>query len=415
MSTFIAPWYARPHLASAISEVAVIGGGLAGISLAYQLTQRNIHVRVLDSAMALPTGASSNQVALIRPQLSPDNNLLDQYYTAAFSYFLQFISVYPELILSQGILELSHSEKMHKRHQHILAKREYTQFARYLTAAQASALSYLPLQHDALYLHSAFLLDVSHYYQMLTRLCGHRLTLMTDCRIEALTRIDPHWHISYQECQQQTYKKLQVDAVIFANGHQGFADFIDTTTLIPCPGQLSLMQPARPIPLKHTLSFERYLTPCLHERHILGASFRHHNDIEVNTNDHVQSLNYLKKIVSELYQPLSLAPVQFWCAMRTTSLDHLPLIGAVPTKAAWMHDYARIRYGDFRTRQYPVCTYYPNLFMSLAHGSKGVLSSFYAAKIIADLLTNPKPTINAQLWQALHPARFWLRWLKKIN
>ena len=375
------------------------------MSLAYALTQKNFKVILIDQAEELPSGASGNQVALIKPQLSPDHNLPDQYFTEAFLHFSAFIKNHSKLILNQGILELAHSQKLQTRHQGIMQKRDLRHLAQSVTAAEASEIAGLTLEHAGLYFHSAFLLDVPGYYQTLQTLCTDNLQIMSARKVKALIRQDQQWLL-------QADTPIVADAVIFAQGYQGFEDYLDHNTLIPCPGQLSFIQPKTVVPLKCTLTFEGYLTPALHGQNILGASFRHNEDTDTHAHDHEQSLEYLGKITPELKAILREAPSHSWCAMRVTSRDHLPLIGGVPIKDIWLKDYERIKFGDFRARQYPNCTYYPNLYMSLAHGSKGVISSFYAGQILANLIENQTIIMPPKVWQAIHPARFWLRSLK---
>lgn len=402
-STKAQPWFALPNQ-GLINTIAIIGGGLSGMCLAYHLTQIGLNVKIFDTGVSLPQGASQNQVALVKPQLSPDYNIPDQYYTAAFLYFLEFIKNHPELKLGSGILELSHSEKMQTRHQKILQKRELQNLAEFVDSTTASSLAGVSLNHAALYLKDALLLDVQAYYRLLQQLCGKRLEIISTCKAEHLEYADDTWIIN---------KEFTFDAVVFAHGYQGFEDWIDTNTLIACPGQLSMITPSQALPLKCALSFEGYLTPAINGRHFLGASFRHEESLEIRDADHQQNLNYLRKAAPLLSDVFAKSSWQAWCAVRTTSLDHLPLIGGVPIKSEWLKFYERVKFGDFRARQYPNCPYYPNLYMSLAHGSKGVISSFYASMILTTIITQQDLPLGAQALNALHPARFWLRELKR--
>lgn len=392
----IPTWYSIPNSQARITHVSIVGGGLAGMSLAYHCSQMGLHVCIYDSAAVLPNGASQNQIALIKPQLSPDDNLPDQYYTAAFMLFKEFMRAYPEMILSHGILEVSHNKKIYDRHQGILKKRKLDFPIQYLSADAASILVGTKLNHPGLYLPEAFLLDVPRYYNLLKKLAWEKLEIITEHKI---THLAPKPY----------------EAIVLCHGYAGFENFIDTTTLLPCPGQLSLITPAIDARLNCTLSFEGYLTPFINGKHILGASFRHDNNLELIEKEHQQQLNYLHNVAPKAAEQLHQAPWQGWCAMRTTSKDHLPLIGGIPIKESWLHDFARIKFGDFRKKQYPNCPYYPNLYMSLAHGSKGVLSSFYAGKILAELITKQQLITSEEVWTALHPARFWLRALKRSH
>lgn len=235
-----APWY-TPPIAHNIQTIAVIGAGLAGMSLAYTLTQKNIKVLLIDQADIIPSGASCNQVALIKPQLSPDHNLPDQYMTEAFLNFRHFIKDHPELILSQGILELAHSQKLQMRHQGIMQKRDLNHLVHYVNPIKASELAGITLEHAGLYFHNAFLLDVPLYYQRLQKLCGDHLKIFKAQKVQALTHQNGQWLLHADT-------SITADAVIFAHGYQGFEDYLDSDTLIPCPGQLSFIKPSPPSP-----------------------------------------------------------------------------------------------------------------------------------------------------------------------
>ncbi len=56
----------------------VIGGGLAGASVAFQLAQRGWRVQVLDQAEAPAAGASGLPAGLLAPHVSPDDSLLSR-------------------------------------------------------------------------------------------------------------------------------------------------------------------------------------------------------------------------------------------------------------------------------------------------------------------------------------------------
>ena len=402
------PWYQAPSSIVPVKSIAIIGAGLAGMALCYHLTQAGLSVTLIDQNEALPSGASANFAALVKPQLSPDHNLSDQYYTEAFRLFIRFIEAYPELILSRGILDLSHNLVLQTRHQKILAQAEQN-LAQEVNATDASAIAGILLTHPALYLPTALLLDVPAYYQKLQQLCTGKFTLVAGSKVSKIVQYPASWSI------QTASHTISSDALIFAHGYQGFEPYLDHNPLIPCPGQLSLITPEIPLPLNCTLSFQGYLTPALQGRHILGASFRHHAHTDIRAVEHQQNLAYLAAATPLLHRSLNQAPWQGWCAMRTTSHDHLPLIGPAPIKADWFNAYERIKYGDFRSRIYPDCPYYPNLYMSLAHGSKGVISSFYAGLILTELICKQQVMPTKPVWQAIHPARFWLRQLKQTR
>ena len=102
-----------------------------------------------------------------------------------------------------------------------------------------------------------------------------------------------------------------------------------------------------------------------------------------------------------------------FCANRCSTLDHLPLIGEVMDKTGFLSAYQRLAYGDQR-EDYPDADYLP-LSYCTGFGSKGLASAFIAAEQIASSLSQTALPLTKTLTQAIHPHRFWVRQLKRIN
>lgn len=202
--------------------------------------------------------------------------------------------------------------------------------------------------------------------------------------------------------------KKRFDAVVIATGQ--FLDFGD-----PTPGQISIIKEdehSKDLPI---LTYQGYCIPDGKGHRIFGSSFRHDGvSLEAREADHLQNLNYLEKAYPELAAKLGKLPYESFVGMRFTARDHLPIVGGLPIKEKWLKDFDRMRFGDVRVK-YPDAAYYDGIYVSLAHGSKGLSSSFMASKIILALLTDSPLPIGLSLWNAIHPARFWLRTLKCDN
>ena len=204
--------------------------------------------------------------------------------------------------------------------------------------------------------------------------------------------------------QSRTWAELksQFDAVIIATGI--FGNMGESL-----PGQVSIAQMAQPgLALHYDGGY------CLGDAKgqlIFGASFRHDGSLDEREQDHQQNLANLAKAAPELARAINPTDLQAFVGMRYTTKDHLPIIGGLPIEAQWLTDYDRMRFGDRRPK-YPNCPYHPGVYVNLAHGSKGLSSSFMGSKIITALLTGEPLPIGNKLWEALHPARFWLRTLK---
>lgn len=73
------PWSDAPALPAAEArDCIVVGGGLAGAAVAFQLAQRGWRVTVLDQAEAPAAGASGLPAGLFAPHVSPDDSVLSR-------------------------------------------------------------------------------------------------------------------------------------------------------------------------------------------------------------------------------------------------------------------------------------------------------------------------------------------------
>jgi tRNA 5-methylaminomethyl-2-thiouridine biosynthesis bifunctional protein len=90
----------------------------------------------------------------------------------------------------------------------------------------------------------------------------------------------------------------------------------------------------------------------------------------------------------------------------------MPLVGPVMSHKDFIAHYQPIALGNAKI-QYQPAQYYPNLYISSGHGSKGLSSSLLAGEILACLMTNEVLPIAAKTYQAIHPSRFWLRQIKR--
>ena len=88
------------------------------------------------------------------------------------------------------------------------------------------------------------------------------------------------------------------------------------------------------------------------------------------------------------------------------------MVGPAPDIEAFQQDYSNLRKG-FLKLDFPLGTYLPNLYLNLAHGSRGITSSLFAAEIIASYINNEPQPIDKAVIEAIHPARFAIRALKR--
>jgi tRNA 5-methylaminomethyl-2-thiouridine biosynthesis bifunctional protein len=131
-----------------------------------------------------------------------------------------------------------------------------------------------------------------------------------------------------------------------------------------------------------------YLTPALADLHCVGATFDlHDHSPQPRDDDDQRNLDELRQHLPEHWQALGgeLAEVSDRrVGFRCQSTDFLPLAGAVPEQPA-------------------------GLWMSIAHGSRGITGTPLCADLLAAQILDMPAPIDQEMIDALSPARFMLR------
>ena len=115
----------------------------------------------------------------------------------------------------------------------------------------------------------------------------------------------------------------------------------------------------------------------------------------------------LPALVAELEKAGSeLTPkhLQGRAAVRAASPDKTPYAGPVPAAEAWQADYARLAKDATRVPETPG-EHHPGLWISTAHGSRGLASAPLCAEVIASRMCDEPMPLEAPLVDHLHPGR----------
>ena len=93
---------------------------------------------------------------------------------------------------------------------------------------------------------------------------------------------------------------------------------------------------------------------------------------------------------------------------RCASPDYLPMVGPVPDMPAFLRNYGPLRKN---ARQHIAARgeYMPNLYLTTAHGSRGLTSTPLAAELLASMICREPLPLSRELCRALAPARFLIR------
>jgi tRNA 5-methylaminomethyl-2-thiouridine biosynthesis bifunctional protein len=165
-----------------------------------------------------------------------------------------------------------------------------------------------------------------------------------------------------------------------------------------------------PIP---TLSFGHYLAPGLkHESgYYCGASYQLDDaDTALRDSDQQANIDFLQDYFPGLFEVPD--KLQGRTGFRAVSDDRMPVVGPVPDMAWFDREYHDLHHG--RSGQgYASAQYLPGLYASAAHGSRGMTSCFLSAEVVAAEIESTPAPLEQDIINALNPARFIIRRLKR--
>ncbi|MDH5723755.1 MAG: FAD-dependent 5-carboxymethylaminomethyl-2-thiouridine(34) oxidoreductase MnmC [Alphaproteobacteria bacterium] len=324
-------------------RVAIIGGGLAGTACAYALKQAGYDSVIYEASDAIASGASGNKIGLYNPRFTAQKDENAKYFTAAFFEALALFEQAKEEIDWNpcGALFLMNDEKKIRRYPKTVESWDWPDNdMRLVSAKEATNIAGVEISEKALYLpRSGFISPAklcAYYAKGIETRLGHKISALEDL----------------EEC----------DAIILACG-MGAKSFYPDLPIKAVRGQVTYVRSKAPMNnLKSILSFGGYVTPEHGGVHCIGSTFQpwlDHSDIL--TGDDTLNIEKCLQAIPGLNGDYEV--VDHRAAVRVASKDHMPIIGKK----------------DELNGRIPI-------YLSLAHGSHGILSSFRSARLLVNEL-----------------------------
>ena len=369
-------------------DVAVIGAGINGCSVAYQFTQAGKKVVVFDMN-GIAGGGSGAAGAFISPKFSkagPLKELLDD----AFIYSTHFYEKnFPNETLKTQLIHIPKDEK----------DKEILDF--YKTNTNLPLLDISQLQIDILNninLKNAISLysNIIQPKQICKNLCKNSNLIK-----EKVTSLD--FHQNYWIINNTTKAKI----VILATG--AYQKIIDEPYI-----QLRGIWGHR-IDIKTTTtnnySFHQYvsISPSKNNNIIsIGATHNVHYHPE-NTKEPYNYEEGRAELLQKAAKTVKLKDIEIikdYTGLRSGSFDYIPMVGKLVNSKATLQKNI-----IFKTKKpnYEEYIYHKNLYIINGSGGYGFVFAPYLANILSKYILEKKEIDNR-----LNPARFFARWAKKI-
>lgn len=410
-------WLQLPSQSTQGNHVVVIGAGLAGCSVASSLAKRGYRVTVLEQKGEAATGASGNRQAVLQCRLNNAVNAGWQFNLQAFLYSARHFSAMQiensEIQWHQcGVLNLDTAFSSRQKHCTEVKMDLYSPaVVRRVHQQEASALCGIEIDGGGNYLNSGGWLNPAALCRVYLR--HPSISLVPNTAVAKLQREDNVWNIF---CATQTEPVAVAHHVVIANSYA--ADMLAQTErlpLVPLRGQVSYCAQSD---VSQTLSSVvcglSYISPAADGLHSAGASYsKDISDLSLSAKEHSDNVEGIGKHFPEGAISATTA-VSGRVSIRAGTGDRMPMVGPVVN-----FDLLTVTYANMgqRERQAPTSSvpYYPGLYVSVGHGSHGLSNCPLSAEYIASLINNEASPLQTGVTECVHPARFFLRELRKQN
>lgn len=408
----IAPCYARP--AGRAGEVLIIGGGIASAMTALSLVERGRKVTLLCQDDEPAGGASGNRQGALYPLLNGEHDALSRFYSLAFGFarsrLLALAERHPVAFSLCGVTQLGYDDKSAAKLTKMAQGPFPPELMQVLSEPEVEQVVGLPCGHGGVsyplggWLCPADLTRAA----ILEAQAGGLLEVLFNTRVATVTEQADGWQI--ESCDG---RRWQSPTLVVAAGHQlpALIPFAELP-LYPVRGQVSHVPTSASLSRLNTvLCYDGYLTPANEGQHCIGASYgRNQTDLAFRAEEQTQNRARLQACLPQQRWPseVDVSGNQARVGVRSASRDHLPVAGPVARLAA-LADHNLKAPVD---QQSPL-PLYPGLYVLGALGSRGLCSAPLCGELLASEICGDPLPLAADLLEALHPARYWVRKLLK--
>jgi tRNA 5-methylaminomethyl-2-thiouridine biosynthesis bifunctional protein len=405
-------------LAAGERQALVLGAGLAGCHAAAALARRGWQVQVLEAG-AIAGRASGNAQGLLFHRFSHQRSPLADFSLQAVAYAHQlYAAMFASGALRQGRDgDLTGCLQTPPPRGNFAALRtalaDLPELASILSAQAASDHLGTTIREDCLWqAHSGWLAPASVCRALLQH---PAIRVETGCGRLALERDVPATGSGAQWIARDGSGSCRGSAPVAIVAAGGLCRDLAVTAALPlriARGQTTLLPANDALTLQTCLCHRGYIAPAVDGFHAIGATFTAGDgDTGLRPQDQQRNLDELARALPDwrgYLTSLDAARLGGRAELRCVSPDYLPLVGPVPDGAAFRQRYAVLGSDARRVVPEPG-SYLPGLYVSTAHGSRGLSYAALGAELLAGRICGEAPPLPTELCRALAPARFLIR------
>lgn len=362
-------------------NIAIIGAGICGIVLAYELSLRNFNVSIFEKNLELFQGASGNESAILSSLILKPEVALGEFSQNAFIEASRF---YRQILglKFKGVLEIAHTKAMKER---FLSQKNNVLFN---------------IKENKAFLKEGGVLKPKEIIKVLLEKSKAKLYLNHEFKNYEYKNENFSLNFSNQE------SKKDFGILIYAMGADT-KDFInyEAMNLSKVRGQVTHLKPF--FKTQFALSSKAYICPMDKDLQLIGATYdRLNTNVLAQNSDDEENLKNIKEFLKGNEQlEIKGSKVGF----RSYSSDRFAIIGAAYDESFYKEYYKALLWT--KNKEQILAKNVPNLYLNFAHGSRAFSTAVWAARYLCALINNEP--LNKTFVPYIHPARFLIRKLKK--
>ncbi|MGR5168875.1 bifunctional tRNA (5-methylaminomethyl-2-thiouridine)(34)-methyltransferase MnmD/FAD-dependent 5-carboxymethylaminomethyl-2-thiouridine(34) oxidoreductase MnmC [Vibrio astriarenae] len=399
-------------------DIALIGGGIASATLAKSLTRRGAKVTLYCKDERPARGASGNRQGAVYPLLNGTHEGVSRVFAPAFLYARQFAQqMANEFHFDHdwcGVTQLMWDETAKQKLEKTVQGQFNSQLIRALDPQQTNQQVGANVDMESVFYPLGGWLSPAQLTQGIIHQleAQGKLSVKFNTHITDIEKSDAGWELHSQQ------QRFCHQVVIIANGNE--FDQLNVTQELPLgqvKGQVSHVPTTTELSkIKTVLCYDGYMTPVnpKNQHHCIGASYdRTHLDTEYDENAQQDNRQKLINCIPDQDWPnlVDVSQGDSRQGIRCVSRDHLPFVGNIAQLESVKAQYQNLHLvseQDAQELEVP-----QDLFCMLGLGSRGLCSAPLMAEVLASqIYHNPIP-LPVDLFQAIHPARMWVRKLRK--
>ena len=374
-----------------IYDTIIIGAGIAGATLAYELTKKHQKVLVLDTK-GIASGGSGAAGAFVSPKIGK-GSALQTLTNEAFEYAKDFyLRSCPDYFHQTGVIRIPKDE---------VDAQKFCEYEKYnenkyewYNKEKLQSLG-IHTEFDSFFFPEAGDCDAPKVCEFLLRDIEVKI-----CRVDELSFESGVWvYIPTQESGNEA--SIKAKNIVLATGYEStLADlrYMGIKGTWGTRGDFSSKLDLR-------VSMHQAMSVGSNVDGIIKLGATHEKEVKEVVPCSKEMAEGLKEKASSLIETSDMQLQEVFCGMRAGSKDYFPLVGKVIDVPFMLETYPKILRGAK-----PELTYRDNLYVLNGLGGRGFVFAPLMAKLLAEHIVEKKT-----LDERVNPDRLFFKWARKLH